>query len=55
MTAILRAFYASLLWATQFELAIALAAPTRNQTYIAELQADEDDYSKALLRLELGL
>lgn len=46
MTIILRAFYASLLWATQFELAIALAAPNRNKQHIAALQSDEHDYSR---------
>lgn len=55
MSAILRAFYAALLWATQFELAVALDAPVRNHQNVAALQADEDDYSRALLRLELGL
>ncbi len=55
MNALLRAFYAALLWATQLELAIALASPDRNHANVARLKASEDEYSRALLRLELGL
>lgn len=55
MSALLRAFYSLMLWATQLELAIALSLPERNHANIARLKASEDDYSRALLRMELGL
>lgn len=48
-------FYASLLWATRFELAIALSAPNRNYPHIMTLKRDEEQYVNALVRLELGL
>lgn len=51
----MRVFYRLLLWATRLELAVALSMPTRNHDNIAALQADESDYDKSLLRLELGL
>lgn len=55
MNQIIRPFYSFLLWATQLELAIALRAPNRNYRHIASLKRDEDEYSKLLMRLELGL
>ncbi len=48
-------FYSLLLWCTQFELAVAKAAPVRNQRNIEALQRDESDYSRELIRLECGL
>lgn len=55
MNAIVRTFYAFLLWATQLELAAALAAPNRNYKHISALKRDEDEYSRALMRIEMGL
>ena len=55
MKTILYKFYALLLRAVQLELAMALSAPVRNHQRISALQADEDEYSRQLLRLELGL
>ena len=48
-------FYTLLLWATSFELSIAKAAPVRNHRNIEALQADESEYQRALIRMEVGL
>lgn len=50
----LRAFYASLLWLTRREIVIARSTG-RNPANILALRQDEDEYRRALLRLELGL
>lgn len=55
MSALLRIFYTLLLWSTQLELAMAMSAPNRNYRHIVALKADEDSYSKALMRLELNI
>lgn len=55
MNTIIRTFYTFLLWSTQLELAAALSAPNRNYKHIACLKRDEDEYSRALMRMELGL
>ena len=51
----MKLFYASLIWSTRFLLALALAAPVRNHENIRVLKEDEQDYERALARLELGL
>jgi len=55
MSALLRSFYAFLLWATSFELALAKSAPERNRGHIDALQRDESEYQRELIRLEVGL
>lgn len=50
----LRAFYASLLWLTRRKIVIARSTG-RNPANILALRQDEDEYRRALLRLELGL
>jgi hypothetical protein len=55
MNALTRLFYTAMLWATQLELALAMSAPNRNYPHIATLRRDEDEYRRALLRLELNL
>ena len=50
----LRAFYASLLWLTRREIVIARSTG-RNPSNILALRQDEDEYERALCRLELGL
>lgn len=50
----LRAFYASLLWLTRREIVIARSTG-RNPTNILALRQDEDEYERALCRLELGI
>lgn len=54
MNALLRVFYTFLLTWTQFDIQIARSTG-RNPTHILRLRQDEDDYRRALLRLELGL
>lgn len=55
MKAAIRLFYTLLLWATSFELSVAKAAPVRNHRNIEALQADESEYQRALIRMEVGL
>ena len=50
----LRAFYASLLWLTRREIVIARSTG-RNPSNILALRQDEDEYARALCRLELGI
>ena len=50
----LRAFYASLLWLTRCEIVIARSTG-RNPSNILALRQDEDEYERALCRLELGI
>ena len=50
----LRAFYASLLWLTRREIVIARSTG-RNPSSILALRQDEDEYERALCRLELGI
>lgn len=50
----LRAFYASLLWLTRREIVIARSTG-RNPSNILALRQDEDEYERALCRLELGI
>ena len=52
MNAMLRIFYSILLAWTQFDIQIARSTG-RNPAHILRLRQDEDDYSKALLLLEL--
>ena len=54
MNALLRIFYSFLLVWTQFDIQIARSTG-RNPAHILKLRQDEDDYRRALLRLELGL
>lgn len=54
MTPLLRAFYSFLLTWTQFDIQIARSTG-RNPAQILKLRQDEDDYRRALLRLDLGL
>ena len=51
----MKLFYALLLWATRFELAVAKAAPARNYANIAKLQRDESEYEGSIVRIECGL
>ena len=55
MKAASRLFYTLMLWATRFELSVAKAAPVRNYRNIEALQADESEYQRALIRMELEL
>jgi len=55
MKTAIRIFYSLLLWATNFELAIAKNAPERNRHNIEALTHDADEYSRELSRLELNL
>lgn len=55
MTSLHRAFCATLLWATRLELALALAAPSRNRAHIEALQRDVSDYESALIRMDMVL
>lgn len=48
------AFYRLLLWLTRREIVIARSTG-RNPMNVLALRQDEDSYSRALLRLELGL
>ena len=50
----LRAFYASLLWLTRREIVISRSTG-RNPSNILALRQDEDEYERALCRLELGI
>lgn len=50
----LRAFYSALLWLTRREIIIARSTG-RNPSNILALRQDEDEYERALCRLELGL
>ncbi len=50
----LRAFYALLLWLTRREIVIARSTG-RNPSNILALRQDEDEYERALCRLELGI
>lgn len=50
----LRAFYESLLWLTRREIVIARSTG-RNPSNILALRQDEDEYERALCRLELGI
>lgn len=54
MNTLLHIFYTFLLIWTQFDIQIARSTG-RNPSHILRLRQDEDDYRKALLRLELGL
>lgn len=54
MTALLRGFYTFCLTWTQFDIQIARSTG-RNPAHILRLRQDEDDYRRALLRLELGI
>jgi len=49
-----RLFYATLLWLTRFELAIAKAAPVRNPANITALKADEMKWERELRLWELN-
>lgn len=53
MTAFQYLFYSLVLWATRFELAVAMNAPERNRQHIAALQRDVSEYERVLIRLEL--
>ena len=55
MSALLQAFYSAMLWATRFELAIAMNAPDRNRNHITGLQQDISEYERALIQLELNV
>lgn len=55
MNAIMRSFYSLLIWASSFELALAMAAPARNHGHVEALQRDISDYERALIRLDLAL
>lgn len=55
MKSVMQLFYTLLLWATNFELAVAKAAPSRNHRNIEVLQADADEYERAIIRLDLNL
>ena len=50
----MRRFYSLMLWATQFELAIAKAAPIRNADNIKRLKQDELKWEKELRLWELN-
>lgn len=50
----LHAFYSALLWLTRREIVIARSTG-RNPANVLALRQDEDEYQRALLRLELGL
>lgn len=50
----LRAFYSALLWLTRREIIIARSTG-RNPASVLALRQDEDEYERALCRLELGL
>lgn len=50
----LRAFYSALLWLTRREIVIARSTG-RNPLNVLALRQDEDEYARALVRLELGL
>ena len=50
----LRAYSASLLWLTRREIVIARSTG-RNPSNILALRQDEDEYERALCRLELGI
>lgn len=54
MNAALRLFYSVLLAWTQLDIQIARSTG-RNPAHVLRLRQDEDDYRRALLRLELGL
>lgn len=54
MNALLRTFYGFLLAWTQIDIQIARSTG-RNPAHVLRLRQDEDDYRRALLRLELGL
>lgn len=54
MNSLLRGFYTFLLIWTQFDIQIARSTG-RNPAEILRLRQDEDDYRRALLRLELGI
>lgn len=54
MNSLLRGFYTLLLIWTQFDIQIARSTG-RNPAHILRLRQDEDDYRRALLRLELGI
>jgi hypothetical protein len=47
-------FYAFMLYATQFELALAKKAPVRNPNYIEALKADEMKWDKELKLWEVN-
>lgn len=48
------AFYRLLLWLTRREIIIARSTG-RNPANVLALRQDEDEYERALLRLEMGL
>ena len=50
----LLAFYRVLLWLTEREIIIARSTG-RNPANILSLRQDEDDYRRAIVRLEMGL
>jgi hypothetical protein len=50
----MKLFYAFMLYATQFELAIAKAAPVRNAANIAALKQDEMRWEKELRLWEVN-
>lgn len=52
-SAIMKPFYAFLLWSTQFELAIALSTG-RNPAHIERLQQEESKWQHALLMIEMN-
>lgn len=55
MSVIQSLFYSAVLWATRFELAVAMNAPARNHALIAALQRDVDEYERMLIQLELNV
>jgi hypothetical protein len=50
----MRLFYATLLWLTRFELAIAKKAPVRNPANIAALKVDEMKWERELRLYEVN-
>lgn len=55
MNPLMQVFYTLTLWATRFELAVALAAPQRNHRNIEALQRDESEYERELIQLRLNV
>lgn len=54
MNAMMRFFYTFLLAWTQIDITIARSTG-RNPAHILKLRQDEDEYSRALLRLDLNI
>jgi hypothetical protein len=50
----MKTFYSLMLWLTQFEIAIAKAAPIRNADYIRALKHDEMRWEKELRLYEVN-